>query len=99
MADYWRRRPVIKAMQFTGDIEALRAWITANVDPDFCVILNNIVVSAQGDDGFVVNWDEGYLGAETMIAEGVFDDFLIIESCWFTVLSPAEFIKTYEPVV
>lgn len=95
MPDYFRRRPVIKAMQFTGDIDAMRDWV-AGLDTAYCGILNNIVVSAQGD-GFLVNWDEGYLGAETMAVEGVLNDYLIMESCWFKSATPDEFAATFEP--
>lgn len=98
MALYWLRRPEFSAIEFTGDIQALRDWaFSRDTTPSETIIKR---VEPYGEDGFLFfiawNWtpDQEFQGQS-----GELGDFVVDEWGQLNVRTPEAFHDSYEPVM
>lgn len=95
---YYQRRPVYDALEYSGDIEELRAW-AATKDTTMSETLVSRIEQI-GTDGFQFYlhwiWDEN---SEFQGQSGTIGDFIVDENNGqLNVRQPPLFHKTFEPI-
>lgn len=98
MPSYWLRRPIYDAFEYTGDIDALRAWAATKDTTMSETVISRI--EPVGDNGFVfyLSWiwdtESEFQGQSGTVGDSIVDE----NNGQLNVRSPEYMEATFEPV-